>query len=112
MWRLLMWIVALALTAGVVCIAVDAAQRIATFNVFTEGYGVPTISPPEAFEVAEWNIRYMFGLVVGVATGVALSLAAAIWCRLARSLLQPFSPNISMATSCQEGAPIAVRVCD
>lgn len=85
MWRSLQLIVALALTAGVEYAAVDAARRAATFGVFTEGYGEPTRSPPERFRAAEWNVPYMLGLAVGVAAGVGLSVASALWWRLARS---------------------------
>jgi hypothetical protein len=92
-WRLATWIIALALIVGVACVAVDAAQRVATFNVFIEGHGVPVISPPAAFEAAEQNVRYVLGLIVGVATGVASSLAVAICLRLSRPL---FSPNKSL----------------
>jgi hypothetical protein len=76
--------VALALTVGVGSVALDTAHRVATLTVFTEGYGVPTKSPPEAFRAAEGNVIYLAGLAVGVATGVGLTVAAALWRRLAR----------------------------
>jgi hypothetical protein len=83
-WRSLMWVIALALTVGVGYVALDVARRAATLTVFTEGYGVPTKSPPEAFRAAERNVIYLAGVAVGVATGVGLSVAAVLWWWLAR----------------------------
>jgi hypothetical protein len=79
----LMAIVAVSLTAGVGYIAADTARRVATLGVFAEGHGMPTKSPPEAFQAAEWNVTYLIGLAVGVATGVGLSVATAAWWYLA-----------------------------
>lgn len=85
MWRSLLWVVAISLSAGVGYVAVDTARRAATLGVFTEGHGMPTQSPPEAFKAAEFNVVYLLGLAVGVAAGVGVSVAAAAWWRLARS---------------------------
>jgi hypothetical protein len=84
-WRWLRWVVAVTLTFAVGFVAVDAARRATTLGVFLEGHGEPVRSPPEAFKAAEWNLVYLLGLAVGVATGLGLSAAAALYWRLVRS---------------------------
>lgn len=85
MLRVLLWIVAFALTIAVGFSAVDTAHRATTLGVFVEGHGEPVRSPPEAFKAAEWNVVYLLGWAVGVATGIGLSAAVWLLWRLVRS---------------------------
>jgi hypothetical protein len=85
MWRSVLWVIAIALTAGVGYVAVDAARRLAaTSKTFTQGMGTPDNPSPKAQQEAEWNLVYLLGLTVGVASGASLVVAAGLVLRLLR----------------------------
>lgn len=81
--RCLMWSVAIALSGGVVYVAVDAIDRLrVTGEVLRTGMGTFEQSPYEDKRATRFNIPYIAGLVVGVPTGIAAAIAASLWWRL------------------------------
>jgi len=88
-WRSLLWVVALTLTACVVCVAVDAALRATDIgSTLTRGMGTP--DNPSLWEerAAERNMVYLLGLTVGLASGVGVVVAAGLGWHLLRSRRQ------------------------
>jgi hypothetical protein len=98
--RSLLWIVALALTACVGYVAIDAARRAGTLSTFTRGMGTPDNPSREEVRAAEWNLVYLLGLAVGTASGVGVAVAAGLWWRLARPRRRDAEPgNVSPRNS-------------
>lgn len=84
MRRILLCLIALTLTIGISYVAVDAARRAATLGTFTKGMGTPDNPTREEIKIAEWNLVYLLGLVVGTATGVGFAVISQYCWRLAR----------------------------
>lgn len=86
MLRSLMLGVALvALAAGVLYVGLDAVPRTATLGTLTQGIGTPDNPSREAVREAERNLIYLLGLIVGVASGLGLAIAAGLCWRLLRT---------------------------
>lgn len=67
----------LVLAAGVGVASIDAARRFEfTSSVMTRGMGTPDNPTGEENRRATANVSYLFGLLVGTATGVAGVIAA------------------------------------
>ena len=78
-----MWTLAIALTAGVVYVAIDTVDRLrVTGEVLRTGMGNFEQSPYEDKRAARFNIPYIAGLAVGVLTGIATAIGASLWWRL------------------------------
>lgn len=96
MWRSVLWMVALALGAGVGYVAVDATRRASTLSTFTRGMGTPDNPSREEVRAAEWNVVYLLGLAVGSASGIGVAIATGLTLRLlrtGRSYAEPLSDS-------------------
>jgi hypothetical protein len=89
---MLLLVIALALTAGVVCTAVDLARRATTLGTFLQGMGAPDNPSDNAVREAEWNLAYLLGLSVGLVSALGASVAVWLWWRLAQSRHQNAEP--------------------
>lgn len=90
--------VALALTAGVGYVGVDAARRAGTLRTFTRGMGTPDNPSREEVRAAEWNLVYLLGLAAGAASGLGVAVVAWLEWRLARTSRQSAEPGATAKT--------------
>jgi len=94
-----MWVIAIALTAGVGYVAVDAIRRAATLSTFTQGMGTPDNPSREAVRAAEWNLVYLLGLAVGLVSGLGVAIAAGLWWRIVRPRHPDAEPGAAADTA-------------
>jgi hypothetical protein len=83
--RFLLWALAIALSAAVVCVAVDVVERIGTLEALSRGYGTPDNPTPAESKLAGANVILLMGFALGLGTGVSACVAAALWWRLLRT---------------------------
>lgn len=96
MRRSLLWGIALALTAGVGYVTVDATQRVTTLGTFTQGMGTLDNPSREAVWVAEWNLVYLFGLAIGSVSGIGSMVVAGLGWHLLRVRRSDIEPSIAV----------------
>lgn len=79
-WRNVRIGVAVLLVVAICCVIIDGFYRASTISILSNDIENP---PHDVVQNAEWNVAYVYGLIIGTGTGITAAVACYLWWRIA-----------------------------